>query len=134
MSKSGKGRIPAVIIIILALVAAVGSRTFLGPCVHEDGTFGPCHYAGQAVFGLALVMAAEGAAAAAWNNIAVRRGVFLSLLITGILGILTPGTQFTLCTMAAMRCRAVMRPSMMILFSLMCVTAAVGVILTGERR
>ena len=133
MKKSGKGRIPAVIITVLALAAAVGSRTFLGPCVHEDGVFGSCHYAGQAVFGAALVMAAEGVFAAVWNHAGVRRGIFLSLIVTGILGILIPGTLIGLCGMAAMRCRTIMRPAMTILFSLMCVTAAGGIALTGEK-
>ena len=133
MNKSGKGRIPAVIIFVLALAAAVGSQTFLSPCIHEDGAFGSCHYAGQALFGLALLMTAEGVLAAVWNNAGIRRGIFLSVLLAGILGILIPGTLIGLCSMAAMRCRAVMRPAMTILFSLMCVTAAGGIVLTGER-
>ena len=45
-----KSIIPAVVILVLSLVIVIGSRTFLSPCVHEDGTFGPCHWAGQALF------------------------------------------------------------------------------------
>ena len=132
MQKKITGRIPALVIAGLALLAAIGSQTFLGACVHEDGSFGTCHYAAMAVCGTALVIMAEGIAAAAWNNAAARRGLFLSALLTGVLGILTPGTIIRLCTMASMRCRTVMRPSMMILFSLICVSAAAGMILTGE--
>ncbi len=132
MKKKTSGRIPAVIIAGMALFAAIGSRTFLGACAHEDGSFGTCHYAALAVCGTALVIMAEGIAAAVWNNASARRGLFLSALLTGVLGILTPGTIIRLCTMASMRCRTVMRPSMMILFSLICVSAAAGMILTGE--
>lgn len=133
MNRSGRGRIPAVIITALAIAAAVGIRTFISPCIHEDGAFGSCHFAGQAVFGLSLLMTAEGVLAAVWNNAGVRRGIFLSVLLAGILGILIPGTLIGLCSMAAMRCRAVMRPAVTILFSLMCAAAAGGIISTGER-
>ena len=50
--KKQKQLIPAVILLILSLVIVIGSQTFLSPCVHEDGSFGPCHWAGQALLGL----------------------------------------------------------------------------------
>ena len=132
MKKQKYSAVPAAVNLILALVAAIGSRTFLGPCVHEDGTFGACHWAGQALFGIALVMAAEGLIAALWKNAAVRAGLYISMLLTAILGILIPGTLISLCGMASMRCRTVMRPSMMILFSLMFVAAGTGALLSRE--
>ena len=30
--------------LLLSAVTAAGSVSFLGPCVHEDGSFGACHY------------------------------------------------------------------------------------------
>ena len=50
--------IPAVILFALSIVIAVGSQTFLSPCVHDDGTFGPCHWAGRAFMGLGCVLGA----------------------------------------------------------------------------
>ena len=128
-----RSMIPAVIIVLSALAAAAGSRSFLGPCVHEDGTFGPCHWAGQALFGLALLMAAEAVIAVAWKNESLRKGLYIAMALTAVLGILVPGTLIGLCGMATMRCRALMRPAMTILFAVMGIASAAGVFLSGEQ-
>ena len=125
--------IPGVIIGLSALAAAAGSRSFLGPCVHEDGTFGPCHWAGQALFGLALLMAAEAVIAVAWKNESLRKGLYIAMALTAVLGILVPGTLIGLCGMATMRCRALMRPAMTILFAVMGIASAAGVFFSGEQ-
>ena len=128
-----RSMIPAVIIGLSALAAAAGSRSFLGPCVHEDGTFGPCHWAGQALFGLALLMAAEAVIAVAWKNESLRKGLYIAMALTAVLGILVPGTLIGLCGMATMRCRALMRPAMTILFAVMGIASAAGVFFSGEQ-
>ena len=133
MKNNGKRVIPAVIIAVLALTAAAGSRSFLGPCVHEDGTFGSCHWAGQAVSGIAAVLLLEGAAAAFLKKAGAARGLFLSIFLTGVLGILIPGPLIRLCGMATMRCNAVMRPAMTILFGAISAAAAAGFLLNGEK-
>ena len=51
--------IPAIILFVIAIVIAIGSQTFLSPCIHEDGSFGTCHWAGQAVLGLGCVLAVQ---------------------------------------------------------------------------
>ncbi len=48
--KKSRSFIPAIVILVLAVLAAAGVKTFLGPCVHEDGTFGPCHAAALCLF------------------------------------------------------------------------------------
>ena len=123
--------IPSVIILILAIVIAVGSQTFLSPCVHEDGSFATCHWAGQALLGLGCVLGVLGALA-----LCVKRappGVFLSALPVCILGILTPGTLIDLCRMSAMHCRMVMQPAMIILFSAALLCALTGAILSMRK-
>ena len=125
--------IPAVIIALSALTAAAGSQSFLRPCVHEDGSFGACHWAGQALFGLALLMGAEAVIAAAWKNESIRKGLYIAMVLTAVLGILVPGTLIGLCGMATMRCRALMRPAMTILFAVMGIASAAGIYLSGER-
>ena len=54
--KVKKAIIPAFTMLALSLVVVIGSRTFLGPCIHEDGSFGPCHWAGQSLLGLGCVL------------------------------------------------------------------------------
>ena len=48
--------IPGCVIMLLALVIAAGSVSFLQPCVHEDGTVGACYWAGRSLLGLGLLV------------------------------------------------------------------------------
>ena len=126
-----KSIIPAVIILILSLIIAVGSQTFLGACVHEDGSFGACHWACRAMLG-------EGALLAVLAVLALRReraGLYLSMIPASLLGLLTPGTLIALCKMPTMRCRMLTQPAMMILFGVLLLAALAGWLLSrrGEK-
>ena len=127
-----KAVLPACIVLALALVIALGSQTFLSPCVHEDGSFGACHWAGRALLGIGCVTAILAALALALRHAKARLGVYLSLLPVTLLGILTPGTLIDLCRMSTMRCRAAMQPAMIILFAVMLVCAGVGALLSAK--
>ncbi len=113
-------------VLVLALLIAVGSRSFLGPCVHEDGSFGACHWAGQAMFGLGLLMMLQSAFALLWRDRKVRAGILAATAMTAVLGCFVPGPLISLCGMATMRCRAVMQPAMILLCLLAALTAAAG--------
>ena len=125
-------KIPALIVVILAAAAAVGVKTFLGPCVHEDGTFGVCHWAGQAMFGTALLIGAEGLAAICSRSTGVFRGLLLSMAAAAVLGICTPGLLIDLCGMKVMRCQALMRPAMTILFAVMGIVSVIGFVMSRK--
>ena len=107
--------IPGCITLVLSLVTAIGSTTFLGPCVHEDGSVGACHWAGRALLGLGLLLAVLSLLAVLLRR--ARGGLYLSIAVTCILGMLTPGTLISLCKMSSMHCRAVMQPAMILLFA-----------------
>jgi hypothetical protein len=127
-----KQSIPAGILLALSLVIAIGSQTFLSPCVHEDGTYGPCHWAGRTLLGLGCALGTL-----AILVLLIRRarfGVYISVLPLCVLGILTPGTLIDLCRMSTMRCRMVMQPAMIILFSAALAAALTGAILTGRKQ
>lgn len=124
---------PAAAVLILSIIAAVGSQTFLGACVHDDGSFGACHWACRAILG-------EGALLAALSLLALgmkreRAGLYLAMLPASLLGLLTPGTLIALCKMPTMRCRMLTRPAMMILFGAALLAALVGWLLArkGEK-
>ena len=123
-----KQTIPAVLILAVSLIVIIGSQTFLAPCIHEDGTFGPCHWAGQMLLGLGC--AAGVLAVLAFCMPRARMGIYLSILPVCVLGILTPGTLIDLCRMSTMRCRMVMQPAMIILFSAALLCAMAGVIIS----
>jgi hypothetical protein len=124
--------IPALIVLILSLLAALGSQTFLGACVHEDGSFGACHWACRAILG-------EGGLLAVLSLLALvlireRAGLYLAMLPASVLGLLTPGTLIALCKMPTMRCRMLTQPAMLILFGAMLVAALVGWLLSRREE
>ena len=126
-----KQTIPAMVLLILSLVIVIGGQTFLSPCVHEDGSFGPCHWAGQALLGLGCV-----AGILAILSLCVQKarlGAYINALPVCGLGILTPGTLIDLCHMSTMRCRMVMQPAMIILFSAALLCALIGAIITARK-
>jgi len=127
-----KQSIPAVILLALSLVIAIGSRTFLSPCIHDDGAFGPCHWAGQTLLGLGCALGIPAVLALMIQR--ARFGVYLSALPLCLLGILTPGTLIDLCRMSTMRCRMMMQPAMIILFSMALAAALTGAILAGRKQ
>ena len=124
--------IPSMILLIFAIIIILGSQTFLSPCVHEDGSFGPYHWAGQSLLGLGCVVGILAALSLCVER--VRLGIYLSILPVCVLGILTPGTLIDLCHMSTMRCRMVTRPAMVILFSAALLCALTGAILTARKK
>lgn len=124
--------IPAIVMLIISLIVVIGSQSFLSPCVHEDGSFGPCRGAGQELLGLGCVLGVFAALSLGVKR--ARLGVYLSALPVCALGILTPGTLLDLCRMSTMRCRMVMQPAMMILFSAALLCALIGAILTAGKK
>ena len=62
-----------------------------------------------------------------------RAGIYLSMLPVCVLGILTPGTLIDLCHMSVMRCRMVMQPAMMILFSAALLCALIGAVIHARK-
>lgn len=112
--------------LLLSCVIAVGSVSFLGPCVHEDGSFGACHWAGQAMLGIGLLLAVLSLAALLVKDGRLRAGILFAATAAAVLGLFIPGTLIRLCGMATMRCRAVMRPAMMLLCALTAVSCLAG--------
>lgn len=112
--------------LLLSAVTAAGSVSFLGPCVHEDGSFGSCHWAGQAMLGIGLLLAALSLTALLVKDGRLRAGILFAAAAAAVLGIFVPGTLINLCGMATMRCRAVMRPAMTLLCALTAVSCLAG--------
>ena len=126
-----KQAIPAIILLMLSLVIVIGSQTFLSPCVHEDGSFGPCHWAGRTLPGLGCVTGMLAMLCLCVQK--ARFGAYLSTLPVCAMGILTPGTLIDLCHMSTMRCRMVMQPAMIILFSAALLCALTGAIFSARK-
>ena len=123
--------IPAIVLIIFSLIIVFGSQSFLSPCVHEDGSFGACHWAGQALLGLGCALGVIGALALCVSR--GRFGAYLSAMPLCALGILTPGTLIGLCHMSTMRCRMLMQPAMIILFSAALLCSLIGAVMSARK-
>ena len=126
-----KQLIPAIVLIILSIIVIIGSQSFLSPCVHEDGSFGACHWAGQALLGLGCALGVIGALALCVSR--ARFGAYLSAMPLSVLGILTPGTLIDLCHMSPMRCRMLMQPAMIILFSAALLCSLIGAVMSARK-
>ena len=120
-------------ILALALVLTVGMGSFLGPCVHADGSFGACHWAGRALLGVGVLLAAEALAALLIADHGTRLGLYLALALTAVLGMLVPGVVVDLCRMATMRCQAIMKPGAWVLCGGMAALAMAGLILEKKK-
>ena len=119
--------------LLLSAVTAAGSVSFLGPCVHEDGSFGACHWAGQAMLGIGLLLAALSLTALLVKDGRLRAGILFAAAAAAVLGVFVPGTLINLCGMATMRCRAVMRPAMTLLCALTAVSCLAGGIASNRK-
>lgn len=129
-----KKKIAALILLVLAAVIAVGSVTVLGPCVHEDGSAGPCAKAGKAILIDGCVLALLALLILILQARKIRIGLFAAAAIISVIGILLPGTLFPLCKMDTMHCRAVMQPSMIILFAVTLIVSVTGILTAGKRN
>lgn len=119
-----KQSIPAIVIFVLSLLLAIGSQTFMGACVHDDGSLGACHWAARALSGIGGLLAVLAILLLLVKK--ERAGLYLAMVPTALLGVFIPGTLINLCGMATMRCRALMKPAAMILLAFMLAAALVG--------
>ena len=108
-------KIFAVIRFIVSLILAVGLKSFLQPCIHEDGNYGSCNWAGVMIFGLALLMCILSLFGILFGDARVRLGVGIAALPVVILTFLTPGILIPLCMMDTMRCLSIMKPAVMLI-------------------
>ena len=120
-------------LLLLAAVIAIGSVTFFGPCVHEDGSKAPCATAGSAILVDGCVMAVLAVLLLFIRKPAVRSVLFIISFCAGVVGILLPGTLFPICKMDTMHCRMVMQPAVIILCSAVILTCIAGFITERTR-
>ncbi len=116
----------ALAVLATAAVIAFGSLSILGPCIHEDGSVGACHWASRMLCAVGVLLACESLSVLLERETGMRQGGYLCMFMTSVVGFLTPGTIIGLCRMATMRCHAVMQPAMRILFVLAALCSLTG--------
>ena len=129
-----KKNVIALILLLLAVLAAVGSVTFMGPCVHADGSEAACTRAGRAILIDSCVLAAVSLVILFLRSSSARAVLFVIAAAAAVIGILLPGTLLPLCKMETMRCRMVMQPGAVILSALSLIASAAGLVTELRRK
>ena len=110
----------------LALLLAIGMRTFLQPCVHADGAVGTCHWAGMVLAGLGVVLAVQAVLGMVCPSAQAREGIALATVPVALLTALIPGTWIPLCMLQTMRCNTIMKPAAIL------IAAVIGVLSVAD--
>lgn len=119
---------------VLALTLLLGLIFAFGPCgPKEDGGWMTCHWAGQALKGIAALELALALLHLIPAPSQRKIGFDLALIGTAVLAICIPGHLIGLCMMADMRCRSVMTPAVTVL-SVLLIAASLADILLRRNR
>ena len=114
------------ILAVLSIIAAAGSRTFLGACRHEDGAVSNCQLAGRVLTCIAVITAVLSLVSLLWKSSEAKAAAYISIAVVSTAALWIPGNGIPLCRMDTMRCRTVMHPAMLLLFGLMAAVSLAG--------
>ena len=124
--KTGVGDIILCLISVLFLIGILSIFKTCGPM--DDGSFMTCHWAGNAIAGLAAVLTAI-AVLHLFVSSQVKIGLDLAIIPTAILAAILPGNLISLCMMDSMRCQSVTRPATIIFSVLLIVIAIIDLLI-----
>lgn len=125
---SEKKRIGACLLlqIVLNAIFFVGIQTIFAPCApHEDGTWATCHWAGEALLGIAAVMLVMSLLHLLPLRTGMKEGLIFAMIPVSFLIIVLPGRLIPLCMMETMRCHVIMQPAVTVIAVLNIVLSAV---------
>lgn len=131
--KNGRISVSACVRAALGLLLTIGVFTFMQACAHTDGDLRTCHWAGQVLAGLGVVLTAQAVIGMLLGNAKAREGVSLSMIPVALLAALTPGVMIPLCAMETMRCNMTMKPAAILIAALIGALSVVDAILQHNR-
>lgn len=118
-----------IVLIVTTFLMVIGINTWFKTCgPMEDGTYMACHWAGQAVKGLAALALVLAVVRIPVRDRMFRAGVDVSIALLAVLTALVPGRLISLCMMEDMMCRSHTQPWTIGLSILLLLAAAVDVI------
>lgn len=124
-------RVAGIILFLVCLVLAIGAFTVLKTCgPMEDGSWMTCHWAGEAVKGVSVVMAVLAAVGLFTKNSGVKVGLSVGIIANAVLNCCIPGTLIHTCMMPDMQCNAVTKPCVMALSVVIIVIALINAIIS----
>ncbi len=112
-------------LVAVSAIFLVGIRSLFAPCKPKaDGSWMVCHWAGQAVTGVAAVLVIMSILHLLFSNPASKLGLAAGMIPVALLAAVLPGPMIHLCMMDTMRCHSVTRPAVLIVSLFLTVIAA----------
>lgn len=123
-----------IVLLAVSAVFFIGILTFFKSCgPMEDGSWMTCHWACQAITGVAAVLLVIAIIHFIVPDAKIKAGLSIAAIPAAILAAVIPGHLINLCMMNTMRCRAIMTP-LTILFSVLTIVAAVVDIIYNRKK
>ena len=133
LEKKWRFKITDILLLLASGAFLVGMRTFLAPCAQQaDGRWMVCHWAGEALTGVAAVLFVISLLHALIPRAQIKMGLALAMIPAAALAFLLPGTMIDLCMMETMRCHTVMTPAVTVLSLVNIMIAAADVYVQGR--
>ena len=124
-----------VLLLVLNLIFFVGIQTVFAPCeARPDGSWMTCHWAGQALIGIAAALLAIAVMHLVIPRAQVKIGLSRAVVPVSVLAFAVPDHLIDLCMMETMHCHTVMQPAVtaLSLLNIMLVLADIYVYRRGE--
>ena len=117
-----------VLLLVLNLIFFVGIQTAFAPCeAHPDGSWMTCHWAEQALIGIAAALLAIAGMHLVIPRAQVKIGLSLAVIPVSVLAFAVPDHLIDLCMMETMHCHTVMEPAVTVLSLLNVLLAAADI-------
>ena len=117
-----------VLLLVLNLIFFVGIQTVFAPCeARPDGAWMTCHWAGQALMGIAAALLAIAVMHLVIPRAQVKIGLSLAVIPVSVLAFAVPDHLIDLCMMETMHCHTVMEPAVTVLSLLNVLLAAADI-------
>ena len=127
--------ISAICLLIAGLILAAGTQFVFHACgIHDDGSYGRCHYAQLVTACIGLLMAVGALCSLLLKTREVTRAVSAITACEAILTLLIPAKVIPLCMMATMHCLTMMKPFTLAMSIVILIISAGTFILTLTRK
>ena len=123
-----------VLLTVFSAAYLVGIRTVFRPCgPKEDGSWMSCHWAGQAVTGIAVCLVILSIAHLLTGNRGMKLGLDVGVMVLTVFSALIPGRLIGLCMLPDMRCHQLMTPGVTVCSVLVLAAAVSDAALIGRK-
>ena len=106
-----KSLIAGLAVLLVSICLTVGVKTLFHACgIHEDGQYGPCRWAEQAVMAAGIMLSLQSLVLVLFRSPASKKAVSVCIGICAVITALIPNVFIKLCAMPSMNCLSSMQP------------------------